>query len=210
MNRSTAVTMTAGVFGLALATSAVAQQAPDFPAERDSTASCDAVNWNASMLTNHPRLIGACQEVVVINSESWARFDAGFSKIERDGRVVFNVVDRRDRPIEEVSFMPTTGQVAYLDNRATPFQQLRSTDRISLYVPEGQYGFSTQAGVPREQVAQIIEPATPVVTDQAVAQTSTRPTTRAAVLPATASSMPWFALAGFLSMLGGMILTIRR
>jgi len=48
------------------------------------------------------------------------------------------------------------------------------------------------------------------VTDRAVAQRSTERTTQRSELPATASALPWFALAGFLSLLGGMILTMRR
>jgi len=39
-----------------------------------------------------------------------------------------------------------------------------------------------------------------------VAQRDTGPS----MLPATASSLPWLAFAGFLSLLGGMTLTLRR
>ncbi len=220
MNKLNVTVVTAGLLGLALASSAVAQQT-DFPTQRSSQASCEAVEWNANMLENHPKLIGACQEVIVVDGESWARFDAQFKAIERNGQVVFNVLDRRDRPVEDVSFMPVADQVAYINDRATQFGQLRTTDKVSLYVPEGQYGFSTQPGVPGEQVAEVVAPPRPAATtsrpvvaertapapaQRTVAQTSTRPT----VLPSTASSLPWFALAGFLSLLGGMILTLRR
>jgi LPXTG-motif cell wall-anchored protein len=210
MNRLHTSILTAGFLGFALSTSAVSQQTQrDFPAERTSTTSCEAVNWNANMLRNHPRLIEACQEVVLVDGETWARFDARFKQVERDGRVVFNVLDRRDRTVEEVTFMPTSGQVAYINDRPTPFRQLRTMDAISLYVPEGEYGFATQPGVPREQVATLTPVTTPapVVVERAAAQPATR---TAAVLPATASTLPWFALAGLMALLGGMLLTSRR
>lgn len=205
MNSIKATTLTAVLLGLTLAMSVNAQQAQEnFPREGTSSASCQGVEWNTKMTEQHPRLIEACQEVVDVNGESWARFDAKFRRIERDGNVVFSVQDRRDRSVEEVTLVPTSGQVAYIDNRETPFRQLRTTDAINLYVPEGQYGFSTRAGVAPEQVVAVAP--RPVVTERRVAERAPR----ASVLPATASSLPWLALAGFLSMLGGLFLSIRR
>jgi hypothetical protein len=201
-------TMTTALLGLALASTAFAQPLQEeFPAERTATASCDEIDWNKSMLQHHPDLIGACQEVVVVDEESWARFAARFVRIDADDNVIFSVRDKRDRIIEEVTLDPTPGQVAYIDETATPFDQLSTTDRISLYVPEGQYGFTTQP-VAQEELATVVEPAeAPVeMTDRTVAQ---RDTTRS-VLPTTAGPLPWFALVGFLSMLGALGLTVRR
>lgn len=214
MDRSTVVTMAAAMLSLALATSVIAQQTPDFLAKRSATLSCEAMNWNVRMLKNHPLLADACLEIVVVNGQSWARFDARLSMLERDGLVVLNLVNHRDRPIEEVTFMPTSGQVAYTNDRATPFRQLRVTDRVSLYVPEGEYGFATQPRVTGEQIAEVVEPAAPVVSERAVTQTTTpsanRAANRSAVFPEIPSLLPWFALAGLLSLLGGMVLTLRR
>lgn len=208
-------TMTAAVLGFALASSAAAQQQPNFPTERTSGGSCADVDWNKDMLLHHPALIDACQEVIIVEGEIWARFAAKFVRIEPDGDVIFSVLDQRDRSIEEVTLDPTPGQVAYIDDRARPFSELRTTDRISLYVPEGQYGFATRPA-PQEELATVVVPAdststaatkAPVVTSEsAVAQRDTRP----AVLPTTAGPLPWLALVGFLSMLGGLGLTLSR
>jgi LPXTG-motif cell wall-anchored protein len=203
----------AGLLGLALATTAVAQQT-DFPAERTRTASCDAVNWNKEMLQHHPGLINACQEVVIVEGETWARFAAKFVRVRPDGNVIFSMLDRRDRSIEELMVVPTEGQVAYINDRPTPLRELRTSDSISLYVPEGRYGFATRPGVPPEQLARVVDPepetitaaAAPATTNVLVAQRDTRPP----VLPATASSLPWLAVAGVLSLLGGVVLTLRR
>jgi hypothetical protein len=211
MKKLYVMSMTTALLGLALASTAVAQQLQEeFPAERTRTATCDDIDWNMDMLRNHPNLIGACQEVVLVDGESWARFDAEFVRVEPDGNVIFNVNDDRDRLIETVTLDPTTGQVAYIDDRATPFSQLRTTDRISLYVPEGQYGFATQP-VAQERLATVIVPANAPIaveptTDRTLAQRDTRPT----VLPTTAGPLPWLALGGLLSMLGGLGLTLRR
>ncbi|MDT8319468.1 MAG: hypothetical protein RQ826_02965 [Xanthomonadales bacterium] len=206
------------MLGVAMTSPAVAQQQTDFPRERTSAASCADIDWNENMLLHHPSLINACQEVVSVEGEAWARFAAKFVRMEPDGKVVFSVRDRRDRSIDEVAFMPVPGQMVDFNGRAKPFSSLRTTDSISLYVPEGQYGFATQPGAPREQIAKVVDPAdstrstsadraaTATTTDRTVAQRDTRPS----VLPTTAGPLPWLALAGFLSILGGLGLTLRR
>lgn len=217
MKNLTVTSVTTALLGLALATSAVAQQAQEnFPKERTQAGTCADVNWNEQMVKQHPGLIDACQEVILVDGKTWARFDAKFVRVNSDGSVIFSVRDKRDRSKEEVILQPAAGQVAYLDDRPTPFARLRSTDKISLYVPEGRYGFATQPGVAQEQLAQVIDskPAdsaaktAPVAvgTDRTVAQRDTTPS----VLPATATSLPWLALAGLMSLLGGMLLTLRR
>jgi hypothetical protein len=200
----------ATVASTALLGVAVAQQ-QDFPREREQAKSCAEVDWNKDMTTNHPRLTEACREVVTVGGKDWARFEAKFARIEPDGRVSFSIRDSRDRSIEEVSLRPATGQVAYIDDRATPFSELRSDQLVNLYVPEGQYGFATQPGARPEQVAGVTAPA------RAPATAPTRDTTRvaeaqprSAMLPATAGPLPWLALGGLLSLLGAGGLRLAR
>lgn len=208
--------MTAALLGLALASSAAAQQQDNFPTERRSAGSCADVDWNEEMLQHHPSLIDACQEVISVEGEPWARFKAKFVQIDRDGNVIFSVQDQRDRPVEEVTLVPTPGQVAYIDDRAAPFSSLRTTDSISLYMPEGQYGFATQPGIPREQLAAVVvtdDSASTVATEAPVvtsANTVVQRDSRPAILPATAGFLPLLGLAGLLAMLAGLGLTLLR
>lgn len=190
-----------------------AQQEP-FPREREQAKSCAEVDWNKDMISNHPGLIEACHEVVTAGGRDWARFEAKFVGVEPDGKVSFSIRDNRDRQIEEVTLQPAVGQVAYIDDRATPFSQLDRDQLVNLYVPEGQYGFVTQPGAPLEQVAVVTAPA-PARRATATAPATTRVAAaepRTAMLPATAGPLPWFALGGFLSLLGavGVRLSGRR
>jgi len=215
MNSLKLIGATALLMGVAVAGAAGAQE-QSFPTERSQPGTCAAVKWNADMLRRHPTMIDACKEVVVVDGATWARFDAKFVRVEPDGRVIFSVRDQRDRSIEEIRLTPADGQVAYIDNRATPFRQLRTTDAISLYVPEGEYGFATRPGVPKAELAVVAPAATtptptpatraPATPAPMVAQATRTPT----VLPQTAGPLPWLALGGLLSLLGGLGLTIRR
>jgi LPXTG-motif cell wall-anchored protein len=202
--RTTLRYLTAIALSTSLAGVAAAQQ-ESFPREREQMKSCAEVDWNRDMIDNHPRLIEACREVVVAGDRHWARFEANFSRVEADGKVIFSIRDARDRPLEDVTLQPAAGQVAYIDNRATPFSQLRRDQRVNLYVPEGQYGFVTQPGA-REQATVVTTPParTPSPTRVATAEP------RATMLPATASPLPWFALAGVLSLLGAAGLRLSR
>jgi LPXTG-motif cell wall-anchored protein len=71
---------------------------------------------------------------------------------------------------------------------------------VNLYVPEGQYGFATQPGVPEDQVATVAPAVQPTV-----AQTDLPD-----VLPRTASFLPWLALSGGIALLGALSLMLLR
>lgn len=204
MHNRTLRCLAAVVLSTSLLGVAGAQQEP-FPREREQAKSCADVDWNKDMTSNHPRLIEACREVVSAGGRDWARFEAKFARVEPDGTVTFSIRDSRDRHIEEVTLQPATGQVAYIDDRATPFSQLRSDQLVNLYVPEGQYGFVTQPGAPPEQIA-VVSPPAPAASRTRVATAEPR----AAQLPATAGLLPWFALGGFLSLLGAVGVRLSR
>lgn len=206
MRSKTLMCVMATLLSTSLLGVAAAQQ-ESFPRERQQAKSCAQVDWNRDMTRNHPRLIEACREVVAAGGEDWARFEAQFVRVEPDGRVAFSLVDDRDRQVEEIMLQPATGQVAYIDGRATPFSQLRPDQRVNLYVPEGTYGFVTQPGARPDQVAQV----TPRASTATAPSSSSRDSTmerRSAMLPATAGSMPWFALGGFLALASAVGLRI--
>jgi hypothetical protein len=206
MRRLSAITLAASVLGFALATLAMAQETQeDFPRQTTSEKTCPDVDWNSHVLEQHPRLIEACREVVEVDGHAWARFHAKFQRVQEDGKVVFAVHDRRDRAVEDVILTPTSGQVAHIDGRETRFQDLSTEQAISLYMPEGQYGFATQAGAPRSQLATVTARA-PSSNQGPTAQRASR----SGALPSTTSSLPWLSVLGFLALLGGLALTLRR
>jgi LPXTG-motif cell wall-anchored protein len=202
MNTIKKLGFTITLFSLAL-TGAVQAQQKDFPDARTRQASCTDFQWNNDMVRDHPLVADACQEVVEAGGTNWARLSAKYVEVLDNGDVVFNIQDKRGRFVEKVAIEPRPGQVAYINERATPFQRLRSSDQINLYAPEGRYGFGTQPGVPAEEVA-AVTPA-PAPEERQVAQRE-----EAAVLPQTASPVPFLALAGLLSLLGGLGLRLLR
>lgn len=219
MKTSNATRFTLCLLGLAIAGAVTAQAPPtDFPAERTQPSTCEDFGWNADMTRDHPRVIDACQEVVQAEGITWARLDARFVKVKSDDTVVFSIRDKRDRLIDEVTMEPAPNQVAYINDRATEFDKLTSTDAINLYVPEGEYGYATQP-VPTQRFVRVVPvvavdpPAAPVVEETAapaqeamVADNEPAP----AMLPKTASMLPWALFAGGLLLFAALSLRLQR
>lgn len=218
MKTSNATRFTLGLLGLAIAGSISAQQtATNFPTERTKPATCEDFGWNADMTREHPRVISACQEVVQADGTTWARLDARFVKVQPDGTVIFTIRDKRDRMVDEVTMEPALGQVAYINNRATEFNKLSTTDRINLYVPEGEYGYATQPA-PKQRFARVIPIVAVAPAPQVVEEVQTQPTpaviaeNRPAprMLPKTASMLPWALFAGGLMLFAALTVSLRR
>ncbi len=225
MKSSNATRLTLTLIGLAVAGVLSAQSEPtDFPNKRTQPATCDDFNWHADMLRDHPRVVDACQEAVNAEGETWARLAARFVKVQPDGLVVFSVRDKRDREIDEVAMEPAPGQVAYINDRATEFDKLTSTDSLSLYVPEGQYGYATRPAVATERFVRVAppiaqtppppppppEPVYAAPSERAPAIAMNDRDTMPARLPDTAGLLPWFALGGSLLLFAALTLALRR
>lgn len=144
---------------LFLATAAFSQSpAQPFPAEAVSPDTCSLVAWNGKMLRSHARMINACQEVVTVNGERWARFTADFVKFGPRGKAVFHVRDHRGRFVQQLKLTPDAGQVALIDGRPVAFGKLQKHHRVSLYVPESEFGNALTPCTPNAGVVtQVVE-----------------------------------------------------
>lgn len=143
MKTSLVIKTTAVMLLLALATALPAQTDPSkFPAEAFSPDSCQAVAWNGKILKRHPRMINACQEIVHVDNEAWARFSASLERFGPQGKVIFNVHDHRGRYVDQLKLNPEPNQVVLIDGRPLSFRQIEKRDRFNLYVPASEFGQS--------------------------------------------------------------------
>ncbi|MHB8446561.1 MAG: hypothetical protein ACYC7G_10060 [Rudaea sp.] len=203
------IRISATLLSIAITGFVYAQQPTEFPKEQVRKQSCANFDWNADMAREHPRVVKACQEVVVVNGVSWARLSAGFTSVDNDGTVNFNIHDKQNRNVEAVTIVPRAGQVAYINDHPMAFNRLHTSDTINLYVPAGQYGYATQPGAPADELATAASTTPPPVaasTETALADNTPPP----AMLPQTASDIPLLALGGLISLCGGLALTLRR
>jgi hypothetical protein len=220
-NEMKGVRLGAALIGLICAGTAGAQQQLDtdnLARARIQTASCTEVDWAKDLVALYPRVADGCQEVVLVDGVKWARFDADFVRNDnRSSTVTLQFKNRQGRSMGNLVLKPATEQRVLIDGRAYRFSELSRGQQLNFYVPEGMFAVAIEPGAPPEQLAQIVlEPISPAQANPAqaelLAQTdpAPAPATTARRLPATAGLLPLFALAGLMSLLGGLGLTIRR
>ncbi|MDT8450341.1 MAG: hypothetical protein RQ847_09215 [Wenzhouxiangellaceae bacterium] len=205
-----AVLLLAGLIG---SSTLAAQETPDrsqLPRPSSDLSSCQDVEWNTTLLTRYPWVIGSCHEVIVVDGQKWARFEAEFEGMNRDGTFDVDFLNRRGRSQGVVSLKPAINQTVLLDNREYAFSDLRDNQKLNFYVPEGAFAFAVEPGAPRAELVEVVEPRTPAAEPVRLAQAETRPARRASTLPATAGPLPLLALGGLLALLGGFGMTMRR
>lgn len=154
MYTRTLSTLTSAILFILIPEAALATD--KFPVARYSPASCSEMMWPADLADGYPKLIAACQEVVLADDgSSWARFNSKFENTNRDGRLIFAIQDSNQHYVEDVYLTPSDGQMAYINGRETSFNLLRRGQVLNLYLPEGQSGFSAKVGVPLASLATI-------------------------------------------------------
>lgn len=222
MNGLGGIRMAATIVSVMCAGAGAAQQAPDagrnLPQPRTEAASCSEVAWEKDLLARYPRVGDGCQEVVISQGRKWARFEADFVRAYDDGRVTLDFKDRRGNSIEQLTLIPAPSQRVRIEGRTYEFKDLRRSQELNVYLPEGMFALATEPGAPPEELAEIVlEPSVRRVQVSPAPQPAAAPLLAQAepgrmpaVLPATAGPLPWFALAGVLSLLAGGGLTLRR
>ena len=211
----------AALIGLVCAGTAGAQQQLDtsnLARSQVQAASCTEVDWAQDLLALYPRIAEGCQEVVLAEGVKWARFDADLVHSDsRNGTVTLNFKNRQGRSMGDLVMRPATEQRVLINGRRYRFSELTRGQQLNLYVPEGMFAVAVEPGAPPEQTAQIVrEPVSPAQANPAPAQLLAQadlapaPAPTAQRLPATAGPLPWLALAGLISLLSSLGLTIRR
>ena len=219
MKTKTGVQTLAALVGMACTGALVAQELPveNLPPERTRPATCEGVDWSAEIEQAYPKIVDACQEAVVVNGKTWARLSAEFETVEEDGDVRFQIKNRFSGNLGEVTIEPAPGQVAYINEQRTPFEDLARGQNVNLYVPEGYYGFASLPGAPMNQVASV-SGGDPGAYAQAGSSSQRTPARERAgeadpviaQLPDTAGPLPWLAVGGALSLLAGFGVGWRR
>jgi hypothetical protein len=205
----TGTPIAAVLLGLSCAGAAVAQD--DVPRPRVQTGSCAEVAWAPDLLSQYPRLAEGCHEVVILEDEKWARFEAGLVQAHNDGSVTLDFKDRFGRSIEELTLMFGPNQRADIDGRSRRFTELERGQVLNVYVPEGIFAVATEPGAAPQELAPVVvapERLSTAPPDRTLAAQAD--TAAARELPRTAGPLPILALAGAISLLGGLGLTIAR
>lgn len=205
-----AVLLIAGLIGSSTLAAQETEDRTKMPRPSEDVSSCQDVEWNTTLLTQYPWVMDSCHEVIVVDGQEWARFEAEFDGMNRDGTFDVDFLNRQGRSQGVVSLKPAANQTVLLDNREFEFSELPDNQKLNFYVPEGALGFAVKPGAAPTELVEFVEPRTPADEPVRLARAEPRPARSETTLPATAGPLPLFALGGLLALLGGLGMTMRR
>jgi len=203
------------LIGLALAGDVAAQAELNesrlaAPQTRIQTCGQVDIAWNLELVNQYPRIQQACHEVVINNGRKWARFEAEFVRVNNDGSVTSDFIGPLGRSMGRYTLIPGPDQTVSLSGRDYPFSALTPKQRINLYVPEGASGLASSTSAPVEQYSRVRSYEDVVIKEDYVAQNAPAPMPIYNRLPDTAGPLPWLAIGGIASLLGGLGLRFGR
>lgn len=203
------MTSTALLMGLVWSGNALAQQgATEMPDPELDRASCEEVNWHQDMLRKYPWVAQGCREAIVVDGRNWARFEAEFQQLNRDGSITSNFRSDRGRSLGNVRLMPGENQRVLLDGRPREFSDLRRGQVLNFYAPDDMFAFTTTPGAPDNEMARVVESDEDEQPTRRMAQAQPDSGNRPTTLPATAGPLPMVAFGGLLSLMGGIALRL--
>ena len=140
----------------------------------------------------------------MVDGAKWARFEADFVRENANGSVVFDFKGHNDASMGQVTLEPARNQRVTIDGQKYRFSELSRGQQLNVYVPEGMYAIALAPGAPAEALDKIVPPSTEV------AQVDTAPAPMTNRLPSTAGPLPWVLLAGLMSLVAGLGITVGR
>lgn len=218
MMKVNATRLAATAVALACASTGSAQQADTTALDKPAVnaPSCAELSWQKEIVARYPNIAAACQEVVVSNGTSFARFTGELAQVNRDGSVKFDFKDRDGKSLgKALTLQPAPTQRAVIEGRSYRLSELQPGQQLSMYIPEARLVVATEPAAPPEAVAAIVleEPVTaekplePVRLAEATSQSATALPAR---LPDTAGWTPMLGLAGLIALAAGILLEMKR
>lgn len=193
--------------GFVWAGGAVAQQTKQdfkaYPKPSVNAESCQQMDWNKDLLSRYPWAVDACQEVITVNGEKFARFEGHIVRHNRDGSFETQFVNRNGKHVKDwgtMDLLPSPEQHVLLSGEPSHFKELPRNQVLNFYVPEKRFGVAEEPG---GALATVV--AAPAGQQVAMAEPAAK-----SQLPKTAGPLPAIALGGLLSLFGALGLTIRR
>lgn len=217
--RCNASQLVVAAVALACASAAGAQQldVDKLAADKIQPASCREVVWQEELIARHPKIVDACQEVIVSDGRKFARFTGELVRFNRrDGTVKVQFHDRKGSSLGELTLKPNPDQRVLIEGRKYRFSELEPGRGLNLYVPESLFAVATEPDARPEAMVQIVpeDAAGPAAQEPLPRLARSTPQAsapaRAARLPDTASEWPWVAAFGVLAILGALVVRMRR
>lgn len=163
--------------------------------------SCEEVTWSEQALEQYPRIASACREVTERDGKYFVRFEGEVERVRDRGRSITVDFEEGDR----LTLSPPDNLSIFIDGQRTSAANLRPGDQLNFYIPQDQLVATFFDGEPETGTAQ----EAPITAEPEETMARAEPESQSR-LPGTASPLPMLAFAGFILLVLGAALTIRR
>jgi hypothetical protein len=113
--------------------------------------------FSQEFLAKYPRAGAACNEVLAVNGQKWARFNAEVKHIEGT-QLNVDFINNEDRSVNtNMTFQFTPdATVTLTDRQVKPASALKEGDKIVFWVPESRFGFYAKPGAAESQQFKVV------------------------------------------------------
>lgn len=111
---------------------------------------CDSVNWGEEVLSKFPNAEKACHGVTMKNDAVYAHYVAEIVAASKES-VTVNLIDKSDKAIAEIKFVPRAEQKITIGGKETKYQDLKKGTKLDLWVQHNRWGlYSDPDSTPME------------------------------------------------------------
>ena len=126
-------------------------------AQQKSLSCAHDIVFSQEFLAKYPRAPAACNEVLAVNGQKWARFNAEVKHIEGT-QLNVDFINNDDHSVNSnVTFQFTpNATVTLADRQVKPASALKEGDKIVFWVPESRFGFYAKPGAAESQQFKVV------------------------------------------------------
>ena len=100
---------------------------------------CDSVNWGKDVLDKFPNAEKACHGVTMKNDNVYAHYVAEIVAADAES-VTVNLIDKSDKAIAEIKFVPRAEQAIKVGGKDTKFKDLKKGTKMDLWIQHNRWG----------------------------------------------------------------------
>ena len=110
------------------------------------------MRYNKEFLAKFPAAGAACTEVIAVNGQKWARFNAEVKDDPHGNHLTVDFIGTHERAVTTITFAFTPNATVTLeDKEVKPASALEKGDKIVVWVPESRFGVDAKPGAAESQ-----------------------------------------------------------
>jgi hypothetical protein len=134
-------------------TCALALSVPSIAAAADNYG-CDAVNFSAEVMEKMPNAKRLCRGLTEKNNGVYVHYVGKVVSSSAEG-VTVDLIDKDNKAVTRVTFVPTDEQTVMLDNKKMKYKEAKPGTKLDFYIEASRWGLFTNPEQPVMKVTKV-------------------------------------------------------